>query len=155
MKAGLALIAACLAASAARADIVPDPPFIGGAINPSVTQENIQSTICVRGWTQSIRPPQDYTANIKAQMLEWYRLKPDAGRHYELDHLIPLALGGHPTDPRNLWLQAWGGARGAKAKDELEAAVAKDVCDGRLTLRQGQSIFVGDWYAEHVRRFGQ
>ena len=26
---------------------------------------------------------------------------------FELDHIVPLALGGHPRNPKNLALQAW------------------------------------------------
>ena len=44
-----------------------------------------------------------------------------AGRHrFELDHIIPLALGGHPRNSRNLMLQVWSGHDGAKRKDRLE-----------------------------------
>ena len=35
------------------ADIVRSP----GVLNPDVTQANINATICVHGWTKSIRPP--------------------------------------------------------------------------------------------------
>jgi hypothetical protein len=41
-------------------------------------------------------------------------------REYELDHLIPLELGGDPLDPQNLWLQPWRGECNAKQKDRLE-----------------------------------
>ena len=42
---------------AIAAHIIPDPRFTPGAINPDVTQENIDSTICVPGFTKTIRPP--------------------------------------------------------------------------------------------------
>jgi hypothetical protein len=38
---------------------------------------------------------------------------------YELDHFIPLALGGHPRKPENLWLQLWDGQWGARTKDRF------------------------------------
>ncbi len=43
-----------------------------------------------------------------------------ASSDYEEDHMLPLELGGHPTDPANLWPQSWDGENGAHAKDKLE-----------------------------------
>ena len=40
-----------------HADAVRTP----GVLNPDVTQANIDSTICVHGWTRTIRPPTSYT----------------------------------------------------------------------------------------------
>ena len=34
-------------------------------LNPVVTQETIQATICVPGWTKTIRPPVSYTSRVK------------------------------------------------------------------------------------------
>ena len=34
----------------------PGLPTVPGATNPAVTQDNIKSTICVSGWTKTIRP---------------------------------------------------------------------------------------------------
>jgi hypothetical protein len=39
---------------------------------------------------------------------------------YELDHFVPLAIGGHPRSEDNLWLQSWVGAWNARVKDRLE-----------------------------------
>jgi hypothetical protein len=39
---------------------------------------------------------------------------------YELDHVIPLELGGAPLDERNLELELLAGACGAPAKNKLE-----------------------------------
>ena len=36
---------------------LPDPNLTPGALNTSITQENIQSTICVKVYTKTIRPP--------------------------------------------------------------------------------------------------
>jgi hypothetical protein len=34
-------------------------------------------------------------------------LDPADAAKYELDHFVPLALGGHPRSEDNLWLQPW------------------------------------------------
>jgi hypothetical protein len=40
--------------------------------------------------------------------------------HYEEDHLIPLAVGGSPRSPRNMWPEKYAGKFGARVKDKLE-----------------------------------
>lgn len=52
------LSALLLVCSVVNAGDVPDPRINPGSINPDVTQENIQYTVCVKGYTETIRPPQ-------------------------------------------------------------------------------------------------
>src|SRR5439155_27135550 len=40
-----------------------------GVLNPEVTQATIGRTICVRGWTRTIRPPSAYTSGLKLEQL--------------------------------------------------------------------------------------
>lgn len=115
-----------------------------GAVNPTVTQETIGSTICVPGWTATIRPPISYTAPIKRAL--WVK----AGSHgtlsdYELDHWVPLEVGGAPSDPKNLVLQPSAGPDGAHAKDVVENRVHREVCAGTITLAVGEQCFLVDW----------
>jgi hypothetical protein len=89
-------------------------------------------TICVRGWTQTVRPPQAYTHALKRQQIREFGY---ADRHlgaYEEDHLVPLGLGGAPYDPRNLWPEPRATTDGwnADVKDELEAVLVRRVCSG-------------------------
>lgn len=108
-----------------------------GVVNPDVTQDNIARTICVSGWTATVRPPLAYTQALKRN-----QLRGQADRnlsHYEEDHHVPLEVGGHPTDEGNLRPQKWSQAR---IKDRLEHAVRQMVCSGQMTLEQGQQIFL-------------
>jgi hypothetical protein len=57
-------------------------------VNPTVTQSNIQDTICKSGWTATIRPPASYTNALKKQQLAAAKWKDKAPSHYEQDHLI-------------------------------------------------------------------
>jgi hypothetical protein len=52
---------------------LPDPTRTPGALNPDVTQTTIGTTICVRGWSRTIRPPQQYTSALKRQQLREFR----------------------------------------------------------------------------------
>jgi hypothetical protein len=105
-----------------------------GVVNPAVTQETIASTICRRGWTRTIRPPVSYTNDLKRKGLQAYRLRGPPSRYQE-DHLISLELGGHPTDPRNLWPEAYPRAA---AVDRQENELNGRVCSGKLSLVEAQ-----------------
>ncbi|MBI5227851.1 hypothetical protein HY988_04660 [Candidatus Micrarchaeota archaeon] len=114
-----------------------------GAINPNVTQENIQQTICASGFTTTIRPSTYYTNNLKKQGIVDYGYSDTNMSQYEEDHLIPLELGGHPTDPRNLWPE-YGSI--PNAKDKIENLCHKKVCDEDMPLDEAQKEIVTDWH---------
>jgi hypothetical protein len=48
---------------------------------------------------------------------------------------ISLELGGHPTDPRNLWPEPYPRA---SQVDTIENDLNRQVCDGSLTLAEAQ-----------------
>jgi hypothetical protein len=115
-----------------------------GALNPNVTQANIGTTICVKGWTATVRPPVAYTNALKRkQMVQYGENGLPSG--VEEDHLIPLEVGGSPTDPRNLWPESWTGTPNAHTKDLQENAVHAAICAGRITLKQGQDQIIAKW----------
>jgi hypothetical protein len=68
-----------------------------GAVDPRVTQSDIQSTICVPGYTGEVRPPYSYTAPLESELIRSYGLSLSAAKT-ELDHLISLELGGAPGE---------------------------------------------------------
>lgn len=105
-----------------------------GVLNPAVTQATLRSTICVRGWTRTIRPAVSYTNELKRRGLRQYGL-PGRASAYQEDHLISLELGGHPTDPRNLWPEPYPRA---SAVDRMENELNDAVCSGRMTLAEAQ-----------------
>jgi hypothetical protein len=118
-----------------------------------VTQATIGSTICVRGWTQTIRPPQQYTGALKRQQIREFGYADRKLGDYEEDHLIPPVLGGSPDDRRDLWPEPWVSADGWRAdrKDELEAVLARLVCAGRMLLADAQRMIATDWTAAYER----
>src|SRR5260370_8216263 len=83
--------------------VLPDPNCTPGVIDPAVTQANIQQTICVPGYTKTVRPPVSLTNSLKAQQLVEYGYVDTNLHDYEEEHFIILELGGSPTDPNNLW----------------------------------------------------
>ena len=63
-------------------------------------------------------------------------------RDFELDHLIPLEIGGAPSDLRNLWPQPIDEAH---VKDGEEDDLHHAVCSGRMTLAQAQQRMLERW----------
>ena len=54
---------------------------------------------------------------------------------YQEDHLISLELGGHPTDPRNLWPEPYPRA---SEVDSIENELNAKVCARELSLEEAQ-----------------
>ena len=117
------------------------------ALNPDVDEDTIDATICVSGYTRSVRPATSYTNGVKRKLMREAGI--DAARigDYELDHIVPLALGGHPRKLSNLMLQPWQGEHGAKLKDGLEVRLQSLVCHGTLDLTDAQVCIARDWEA--------
>jgi hypothetical protein len=137
----------------AALSFLPHHGITPGSIDSRVTQANIQSTICKPGWTKTVRPPENYTNKLKLQLLPKYGHNTDKPLNFELDHLVPLEIGGHPTDPNNLWPQAYAGTLGARRKDVLERKLNRMVCAGTITLAQAQRDVSTDWvvaYKQYV-----
>jgi hypothetical protein len=129
-------------------DGLPDPNCTPGVIDPSVTQDNIQQTICVSGYTKTVRPPVSYTTPLKIEQMVLYGW---AGPRsdYEEDHLISLELGGHPRDPKNLWPEPYNIRHGAREKDQIENLLHSRVCSGQMTLQEAQTAIATNWVAVH------
>lgn len=129
----------------AWASDLPDPELTPGAINANVTQENIQQTVCVKGYTKTIRPPTSYTNNIKRQQLDTDYKDQGEMNSVEEDHLIPLIAGGHPSAIENLWPQAFNSEYDASYKDKCEVATGRAICSGSVKLLEAQQGFMVNW----------
>jgi hypothetical protein len=121
--------------------ILPDPTCTPGATNPNVTQNNIAQTICVKGYTTSVRPPVSYTDKLKSEQMQAYGFT-GALKYFEEDHLIPLELGGAPQDPRNLWPEP---GNSPNPKDKVEDFLHAAVCAGQINLQAAQARIAANW----------
>lgn len=124
---------------------LPDSRCTPGAIDPAVTQANIQRTICVSGYTERIRPPEYVTEIEKRLSIEAYDAR-KALHAYEYDHLVSLELGGARNDSRNLWPEP---GASPNVKDGLEAHLHAQVCDGRMTLAAAQLMIARNWVSAY------
>ena len=133
--------------------VLPISRVTPGAINLAVRQSNIHSTICVSGYTRTIRPSSSYTTGLKRQQLAGaYSFYHDTYTgDFEEDHLISLELGGSPSDPRNLWPEPYAGGTGARIKDKIENRLHALVCSGQISLARAQSAIARNWYTAYRR----
>jgi hypothetical protein len=145
MKTRLFTALLLIQAGMALAGDLPDPGLTPGAVDPSIAQENIQGTICVRGYTKTVRPPASYTNSLKKRQIRQYGYADRNPKHYEEDHLIPLSLGGNPTDERNLWPEPRISEWGADKKDQLEFVLYRMVCSGEIGLAEAQQEISSNW----------
>jgi hypothetical protein len=136
----LAAIALCHALNG-----LPDASCTPGAIDPHVTQENIQQTICVPGYAKSVRPPVAVTNRIKKERMAAYGMSDVSMHAVELDHLVSLELAGAPADPLNLWPEPYDGPLNAHDKDRVEDAAHRLVCAGKIPLADAQRKIATDW----------
>lgn len=125
--------------------LIPSLGLASIALNLDVSQATIQQTICVSGYTKSVRPSTTYTNGVKLKLLRESRIDDSRISDFELDHIVPLALGGHPRSLNNLMLQPWEGTNSAKRKDRLEVKLQCLVCTGQVGLKVAQQAIYNDW----------
>jgi hypothetical protein len=125
---------------------LPDPACTPGAIDPRMTQANIESTNCRVGYTASVRPPAAYAEALKQRQMGAYRLgrtavgirrgPPDSARGGRKPDrpAQPLARAEDGPGRRN------GGGQGPGREPPHQA-----VCEGTITLAAAQAIFMTDW----------
>lgn len=114
--------------------VLPIVALTPGVYNMAVSQATIRKTICRAGWTKTIRPPVSYTNKLKVQQMVQYE-ETGSPSDYEEDHLIPLELGGAPSNPKNLWPEPRAQAR---RSDPLETKLKRQVCTGWMKLAQAR-----------------
>lgn len=120
------------------------PPQVPGAIDPAITQDNINETICRPGYARSARPAFAITGPLKRRMMDAQH-PGGSMADYELDHLIPISIGGAPLDRRDLWLQPRSGQANAGDKNVLAYVLWRLVCTHQVPLATAQRDISQDW----------
>lgn len=92
-------------------------------------------------------------ASVQQRALQEYGIAPSQAREYQLDYLIPPALGG-TNDIRNLWPEPYSQTVwNAHTKDALENRLRELVCQGQLDLPEAQREIAADWISAYKRYF--
>jgi hypothetical protein len=123
---------------------LPAPQCTPGAVRADVVEGNIGKNICVRGWTATIRPPQAETDPVKTASMAAYGVPQTSRRVTELDHLVPLELGGS-NDVSNLWAQVGPGPSFGNPKDLVENDLRAAVCAHKVQLVDAQRAIAANW----------
>jgi hypothetical protein len=117
---------------------LPDAACTPGAVFPDATP----AQICVPGYTSKVR---SVSTKLKKQIYTAYGIAyPPPTGSYELDHLIPLALGGS-NDAANLFPEAADPAPGFKEKDVVEVYLYEEMCAGHVSLGAAQALIAKNW----------
>lgn len=164
---GLVLVVAALAAACGRADppvsdsggqALSPTTFVGLTVRPAglalpdpvMTPGDVfpvgPAAICVTGYSSKTR---DVSTKTKDAVYASYGISSHASGAYEVDHLIPLELGGS-NDVKNLWPEPANPRPGFHEKDQLENLLHDLVCSGHLDLPTAQSAIATDWFAAWV-----
>jgi hypothetical protein len=145
---GLPYPALCILRHAANGGWLPDRRCTPGAATSAVTQANIHTTICVSGYTGTIRPPESETSKLKTTAMRSYNEPPEGRSITELDHVVPLELGGSNA-VSNFWPQPSDiqNAEYKNTKDNVERSLNRAVCarTPRITLAQARNAIAYDW----------
>ena len=121
---------------------LPDPRCTPGVTDPAVTQATLFTTVCSTGWSRARRPPLSWTSPVKRERMRAYGLAERSAADFELDHLVPLSLGGSPTSLGNLWPES---GASPNRKDDVELAAVHAVCGNRIALAEAQHLMATDW----------
>jgi hypothetical protein len=131
--------------SASRAAGVPgDVPMPNRALTSGAIQSSDTAAICTPGWAEAHR---DVSSATEDGVAREYGLSSHYG--YEIDHLIPLELGGSNA-VANLWPEPYNSPYGATQKDGLEDYLHDQVCHHGLPLATAQQEIAANWYAMWV-----
>jgi hypothetical protein len=126
---------------------LPDSACTPGAVFSQATKEQI----CVPGYTKTVR---DVPNDVKDQVYAEYGIVQHSPGQYEVDHLVPLELGGS-NDIANLWPEAAEPRPGFHEKDMVENYLHDQMCAGAIPLRQAQTEIATNWLAVYQQMAGK
>ncbi|GMN04460.1 hypothetical protein [Erythrobacter sp. MTPC3] len=119
-------------------------PSIPGAIDPAITQADLDNTICDPAFLTRAETSPSWKAEMRRRMVDQsYRGQDPA--LFELDQLVPVKLGGARMTVQNLWLQPWSGPTGAWNKNRIEDELHRQVCARQIPLKVAQQLIARDW----------
>ena len=133
-------------AGSQEAEIAPNAQWTPGFVRAST-----RDAVCSAPDGEAPSPA--VSAAVAQEVFRRYGIRNPRPRSYEVDYLIPPALGG-TGDPRNLWPQPYSaGVWNARVKDALEDRLRTLVCEGNLDLALAQRDLASDWIAAYKKYF--
>jgi len=120
---------------------------------PGVVRTTDRDEICSKSFRTSKYRLTTY--KMKKQVCRLYTASPcPKARIMEIDHLIPLELGGADVG-ENLWVEfAWyPKGPGYHIKDRLEWRLRAEVCHKRISLKEAQECIRDNWIKCYEQTF--
>ncbi len=141
----LALGSVAGASGGAHVRLSHGEPLNDRRISPGAVFPVGVSRICQPGYATSVR---DVPESEKRHVYDEYGIVSHSPGQYEIDHVIPLELGGD-NSIKNLWPQLNDHPRGyLNSKDVLENRLHVLVCAGRVALIGAQRAIASNWVSE-------
>jgi hypothetical protein len=120
-------------------------------VTPGATFNVAAATICRPGYATSVR---DVPESEKDDVYAEYGIAHHTTNQYEIDHLIPLELGGSNVEA-NLWPELNDHPHGyLNSKDILENRLHDLVCAGQVGLASAQRLMAVNWVAAYQHFLG-
>lgn len=134
--------------------LYPDPKLTPGKI---ATSDFKELTSTVNGLTYS-KNHRVTPQSMKNQVCKEYPVNCKGNPRPEVDHFVPLALGG-ADDALNLWEEPdtimWNGQDwGYHTKDKLEAYMIIQMKKGKIAPKDAQNCIMNDWvscYKQYIK----
>lgn len=120
---------------------LPNPTLTPGTTFPGTTA----AQVCAAHYRVGVG---EAHVSARRRAFEAYDVDYSAHARYELDHLVPVALGGD-NSAGNLWPQPLAGAAGARLKDALEIRLVDLVCAHKVALGRAQRALTTNWWAAY------
>jgi hypothetical protein len=142
----ITLLAALSSPAWADSTVIPDPTLTPGAVRTTDVGE-----ICSTGTRQLRHWDRARDDRIMAE----YGLAAGPHPHFEVDHLVPLGIGG-ADDDANLWPEPRRSVEpqwNAERKDKLEWRMREMICAGELDVAEAQRMMAEDWVEAYGRFF--
>ena len=95
-------------------------------------------------------PDGSLSISMKSKVFELYKIRTEDTTPHNIDHLIPISLGGS-NDIENLWPQPLSGEWNYSQKNQLERQLHKLVCNGQLDLATAQKEISTDWVSAYKK----
>lgn len=125
---------------------LPDPACTPGKRARGATARKV----CTPGYSGRVRNVSEAT---KRRVYRLYGIRRHSTGQYEVDHVIPLELGGS-NSIRNLFPEAARPKPGFHEKDRLENRLHQKVCAGQISLRSAQRRIKQNWLLAYRHEFG-
>jgi hypothetical protein len=116
----------------------PNKTMTPGKIIPGVTRQDV----CQSGYAKKVRS--DLTKTKKQMIYRNYNVPYDTSK-YQIDHLVPISIGGS-NDVENLWPQPIVHNAGYLEKQQVAQWLHEKVCNGSIQIEEAQRLMLKDWH---------